>query len=114
MWSDLEKYGGEKGEVWLGMYVCGEGGMKMLFGSGLSSAVVLGLVWRLVHVGTLSAPEVEAAERLVGRGDGLRRRCAAEPLALPHLPRVPAGPHPHLPGRVGRPLPAHHHHPGSP
>ena len=94
------------GDVWSGSGVSS--------GSGLSSAVVLGLVWRLVHVGTLSAPEVEAAERYVGRGDGRRRRGAAEPLALPHLPRVPAGAHPPLPGPAGRPLPAHHHHPGRP
>uniref|UniRef100_A0A8D0D141 GDT1 family protein n=1 Tax=Sander lucioperca TaxID=283035 RepID=A0A8D0D141_SANLU len=47
------------------------------------------------------APDVEA---------GLRGRHASGKVAQLHLPHFPAGPHPHLPGRVGGPLAADHHY----
>lgn len=65
----------------------------------------------VLHV-VSSAAALQAGQRDPGRGGRIRHHPASGKVAQLHLAHLHPSPHPHLPGRVGRPLTADHHHSG--
>lgn len=61
-----------------------------------------------------AAPAIETDEWHVGRGSRLQCGLTPAEVAQLHFPHLHPGFHPHLPRRVGWPLPADHHCLGSP